>query len=254
MRIRRFGGLAVVALWQLAPVTVEQDTAGNVQVAVGFGAGREEQVITNCEGQVTDRQRQAYESAGGSVDVWVDPYRVSAFGRRILAEEVNKPGPAPADTLADRLWVGLLGVREWEQLGLGIGPVVDVKSGNVRPAAHLRVGPADKGHTLVELGPPDPPFGGGSVVRLGAAYSSPRFTSPRGAVGLASCLLDCFEQPEDSFFFVDLGMPVSRWFAAELQGAMSLSGDWGISGGGRVSLGMPWLRTRTTPAEPPGLD
>ena len=208
----RYRGLAFVALWQVAPVVVHQDSAGRVQIHFAAGGGRYEEVSTSCDGEVLGTEDFGYTGGGLSVEAWpADWARLNAFGHRTEA------GTSGFTTTH----VGAFGALEWRVIGIGAGVALEpefgsdvgfVEAAEPFPLIYLRAGNIDRYHMRVETTSPRAVGTMGGFMRLGLAYNQGLVRGPRVFGGIASCHGECGNDGETAVGFLDLALPVTDGF------------------------------------------
>ena len=257
MSLHKYRGLALVALWQVAPVVVHQDSAGRVQIHFAGGGGRYEEVITNCDGEVVDTRDIGYTGGGGAVEVWpTDWARVNAFAGGISAED-----PDFSD-----MNLGALAALEWRHVGVGVGGNVAPGEGELvhttpegehyvsfdptelYPIIYARAGNIDRGHLRIESSSAEGLDRMGGLVRIGYGWNQGLLRGPAMYTGLAFCHAGCDgSEGETVVFFLDLNRPIARHFDLKLgvlAGAGQNSPEYGFT------LGGSWLpRATLAPAQ-----
>lgn len=223
MRLMRYKGLLAVAAWQLAPVTVQQDTTGDVQVVVGFAAGRYEEVITTCEGDVVESARVPFGGGGISVEYLpTERARVTGYGGWVSNDEPAGYEPWDGAYLGGQLRL------DWRYLGIGGGPTLWPGELGLVPNAYLRLGSREELHVRFDAFSPAPPLGATGLVRLGVGYNDGIRRGPRVFGGLAPCNAACVEGSGGAF--LDVGWPVSESLDLEAGGLLGISESGGVDG------------------------
>lgn len=211
MRLTRYRGLLVVAAWQLAPVTVQQDATGKVQVVMGYGAGRYEEVITSCEGDVLEEAKIPFGGGGIAVDYLPsEQVRLTGYGGAVS----NDP-PASFDPW-DGAYFGTQMALEGRVLGIGGGPT-RWPDGEVLPNAYFRLGTREEMHLRIDVLSPSPPLGATGSMRLGFGYNDGIRRAFRVFGGLAPCTAACVQS--SGGVFLEVGMPLTSTLDLEA-GAM----------------------------------
>lgn len=245
LNAHRFKAFAFIALWQTAPVVVEQDTAGRVIIHFAGAAGRYESISTSCEGDVTGTETKAYRAAALGVEAWpADWARVGAFGTWAGGDDAEFAG----------LSFGALAAAEARWVGVGLG--FDRKSGRdvtlatddstwgthtfsaqTIPVVYLRAGDIDRLHLRIESSGDDGIGGMLGVIRVGPAWNHGRLRGPRWFGGVAMCQAEC-DDAETNVAFFDVAFPVGRHFdmrAGAVVGPGEESAEFGLVLGGSFS-------------------
>ncbi len=171
-------GPVLLLIWQIAPVGVERDSTGRVQVTFGFGGGQFEERSLNCSGDVVDSWSVGFRTAGAQLDAWPDRrFRLSAFGGLYMEED--RDGPHGGFQVA----------AEGQKVGLGLGAAHSPfrELGGAVPSGYLRFGNIDRPHFRAEVFPPNPMLGaGGDVFRLGVGFNKGQLHGANGFLGVSA--------------------------------------------------------------------
>lgn len=179
MRLSLFRGPLLLLLWQTAPVSVQRDSAGRVQVALGFGGGQFENRSLSCEGEVLSSAPAPFTVAGAQVDAWLaDNARLSGFGGALTSA-----GRTEA-------FGGVQVALEGRGAGIGIGvaampwSAIDPDYSSLYPSGYLRFGSRERAHFRLDLVHPTPtPGATGDVLRVGVGFNQGLLHTARWFVG-----------------------------------------------------------------------
>jgi hypothetical protein len=182
MRLRSFKGPLLLFVWQTAPVSVRPDSAGRLQLAVGWGGGQFEQRALSCSGEVLSADPIPFTAGGVQLDYRpADAVRLSAFGGRLTQHGVASG------------WGGVQAAIEGGKIGLGLGVArvtfEDVSSTGVSgtvPSAYLRLGSRDRVHFRMDAFHPTTAVGTtGDVFRMGVGFNQGLRRERRGFLGFS---------------------------------------------------------------------
>lgn len=70
MSLKALKGPLALLLVQVAPVTVQRDTSGGVQITLGYGTGQYENVTDSCQGAVLSSDAIRYHDAAALLEYW----------------------------------------------------------------------------------------------------------------------------------------------------------------------------------------
>lgn len=237
MKLTRYRGLLLVALWQTAPAPVSVDSTGRIQGVLGFGQGTYEDVAVNCDGDVTRTDPVPYRGGGAQLDVWVNPeLRISTFGGAFRADSASLTSSSTGP-----LWSGSYGgfvfAAEGDRQGIGLG-IVRLPTGEMAPAFYGRAGRADSVHFRWEYWGPAPPLGTAGTARFGVGSNQGRIRGVRVFAGGAFCHVLCDGNSEFAAF-ADVAFPLGRFLDLEVRGLWGPginSPNTGLAVGGRVHI------------------
>ena len=245
IRANRYRAFAFIALWQAAPVVVEQDSTGRVQIHFAGGGGQYEQITTTCEGDVLDVQRRGYTGGGGGAQVWlVDWARLNAFAT------VLSTGTPPADDVYSGeeafggLGVGALLALEFRYVGVGLG-IARFDELEALPMPYLRAGNIDGVHLRADAMSAEGTSTMNGLARLGLGYNQGHLRGTRAFVGIAGCHAGC--DGNAPLGFIEMATPIAdRWDVrvAGLAGPGTENAEFGLT------LGVTWLPSPVSPAGP----
>ncbi len=174
MRLDLLKGPLLLLLWQTAPVSVEPDSSGRLQLTVGWGAGQFEQRELSCQGEVLSATPVPFRVGGAQVDYHpTEDVRLSGFGG-VTSFGATKSG-----------WGGFQAAIEAGGLGLGLGvartPFEDFRT---MPSVYLRLGNREGGHFRLDMFHPTATLGvTGDVIRVGAGFNQGLRRGHRGFLG-----------------------------------------------------------------------
>ncbi|HXV86046.1 MAG TPA: hypothetical protein VD793_05070 [Gemmatimonadales bacterium] len=228
MRADLFKGPFLLLLWQVAPVQVQTDQAGRVQLSLGYGAGQFENRDLSCTGDILQVDPVPFKAGGAQLDYWPGAgTRVSAFG-----------GGASGGT--DDVWGGFQVAAEGRWIGAGIGlvhaPFEDMEQ---VPSTYVRLGSRDRFHFRAETFPPTTAIGvTGDVLRMGVGYNRGLTRGPRGFVG--ATIGPYADEHGGSGIFGEFELPVAGGLDLSLAGSLREStvfSDGGFRAGVRYHFG-----------------
>jgi len=206
----------LLLIWQVAPVAVERDSTGSVQLTLGFGGGQFEQRSINCAGDVTDSWPVGFRTAGAQVDAWPNRrFRLSTFGGLYMTESNHRP------------YGGFQLAAEGQKVGLGIGaahsPFAEFE-GTV-PSGYVRFGNIDRAHFRFDVFPVTPVLGvTGDVFRTGVGFNQGQVHGTRGFLGVS--IGPYADQAYGGGIFAELYQPVGRRLSVGVLGSYRLSEDY----------------------------
>jgi hypothetical protein len=214
MRLSLLRGPMLLLLWQTAPVSFQQDSAGRVQIALGYGAGQFEQRDLSCAGDVLSANAVPFTARGAQIDAWpATAVRITAVGGALTSGEQT---------------VGFGGFQvalEGPGAGIGLGAAalpwsaLDQDLGRIMPSLYLRAGSRDGGHFRIDLAPPTPtPGATGDLLRMGIGVNQGLRHGVRGFFGVSVSPL--FDESHVGGIFGELEFPVTR------QLDLGLAGSW----------------------------
>ena len=235
MRLASFKGPLLLLVWQTVPVSVGPDSAGRVQLAVGWGAGQFEQRQLSCSGDVLNADPVPFNAGGARLDYWpADNARLSAFGGRLTQDH------------AATGWGGFQAAIEGGFVGLGVG-VASMTFANVRgtgisgtvPSAYLRLGSRDRTHVRMDAFHPTTAVGTtGDVFRIGVGFNQGLRRGRRGFFGLS--VGPYSDESHVGGFFGEFETPVASRVDLSFAGSWRPSAavfDGGIRAGLRYHFG-----------------
>lgn len=228
MRLRRYRGLLLVALWQTAPAPVSVDSAGRIQGVLGFGRGTYEDVAVNCDGDVTRREEIPFTGMGGRLDAWpTRDLRLTVAGGGVSSEDPDWTGP----------YAGVQAAAERQAFGVGAG-FVRLPADELHPTLYLRLGDRDGVHFRFDSFDPSPPLATVGSTRFGLGLGGGHLRRISVFGGVAICQANC-DTDSQGAVFAEVSLPVHRAFDLQLAGLYG-SGDRvrrdGLSVAGRVHL------------------
>ncbi len=160
-RIRNWGGVLTIAAFQIAPITMQRDDAGQLSLALGYGTGDFTQRLFVCFDKTWDRRVEhstlsgiaEYISPGGKLHATVMAGNINtAVGppRRFLAGPDDVPSfAAPFDGYVIGALIGTQFARqgpEWPAIGIQAGVISFPRPGGrsrLEPSFRLRVHEAE---------------------------------------------------------------------------------------------------------------
>ncbi len=229
MRFPLMTGPFMLLLWQTAPVSVQRDSVGTFQLAVGWGAGQFEDRDLSCSGDVIGAVPARFNGGGVQLDYRPSAeLRVSGFGGVI---EVGGTRSA---------WGGVQTAFEGRRGGVGFGlahtPFEDL---DIVPSGYIRVGSRDGTHFRLDVFHPTPLVGAtGDVVRIGAGFNQGLEHRTRGFFGFS--VGPYSDESHVGGFFGELEVPVGARLDLSVGGSWRPSHqyfDGGLRGGVRYHLG-----------------
>ncbi len=202
----------LLAVWQVAPYSVAEDSTGRVQISLGYGSGQYEYQTFSCSGERLTSTPVDFQTAGVEVEAWpTDRLRLSGFGGRISTLEHNGP------------YYGLQIAREWRAVGLGVGVAHvpgsgDFEEGMTVPTLYMRFGDLHAAHLQLDAFSPSPTFGTTGWLRTGIGFRAGRGRRVRGLFGVA---FGPYSYPDDPTprLFGELDLPVYRGLDLSLRGS-----------------------------------
>jgi hypothetical protein len=230
MRLASFKGPLLLFVWQTTPVSVRPDSAGRLQLAVGWGGGQFEQRTLGCSGEVLSADPVPFTAGGVQLDYRpADNARLSAFGGRL-----TQHGAASG-------WGGFQAAVEGRAIGLGLGvarmrfPDID----GAVPSGYLRFGSRDRTHFRIDVFHPTTAVGAtGDVVRMGVGFNQGLRRGRRGFFGLS--VGPYSDESHVGGFFGELETPVASRVDLSVAGAWRPSAtvfDGGVRAGLRYHFG-----------------
>lgn len=210
MRFSLSRGPLLLLLWQAAPVSVQQDSAGRLQLAVGFGGGAFEDRQLSCEGEVLSAEPVPFTVGGAQLDYWLtDGARLSGFGG-VISSGGQRGGFGGLQAALEGRGAGIgigYATIPWQRFGAEVGPGT--------PSGYLRLGSRDRGHFRIDLFPPTPtPGATGDVFRVGVGFNRGLRHAGRGFVGLS--LGPYADESHLVGFFGEVEIPMTSWLDGSL--------------------------------------
>lgn len=238
---RQTRGLGVIALWAFAPAIMVQtdETTGELRFSVGAGTGEYARVVRSCSGDVLEANTFPFSTLGFGAEIEGDQMRARVYGGRVAPDE-DVPSQSPSASGGTGYFGGQVSF-EGGTVGFGLGAATyGGIQDDVFPSVHLRIGPRDHIHGVLDIAPPTSMPGVTGLVRGGVAFRSPAGLS--GAAGFQG--IRPFEDNEGSGPFFELRYPVLDRLALDLGGSVHLGSnggpsDWGLGVGLTFT---PWRR------------
>lgn len=224
MRFRSLTAPGVLVLLQTTPISVQHDSSGRLQLAVGWGAGQFEQRQLSCAGDVLSADPVPFSAGGVQLDYRpAGNVRLSGFVGVVTAGE-HRSG-----------WGGFQTAIEGGGAGLGVGlagmPFEDFRT---VPSGYLRVGGRDGTHFRFDINHPTPVVGTtGDVFRIGAGFNQGLRRAPRGFFGVS--VGPYSDESHIGGFFGELDMPIVSHIDLSVAGSWRPSAAF-FDGGARVAV------------------
>lgn len=221
MRASLLRGPLLLLLWQTAPVSIQRDSAGRVQIALGYGGGQFEQRLLGCEGEVLNADPVPVSVGGVQVDAWpAEDFRISAFGGALTSQGQTAG------------FGGLQLALEGRGAGIGAGlalvpwSAIDPDYSDLLPSGYLRLGSRDRGHFRLDLFHPTPtPGATGDVLRMGVGINQGLLHTGRGFFGVSAGPFS--DVSHVGGFFGEAEFPVSRQLDLGLAASWRPSAQYG---------------------------
>jgi hypothetical protein len=175
MRLASIRGPLLLFVWQTAPVSVQSDSAGKLQLSLGWGVGQFEKRSLSCSGEVLSAEAVPFNAGGAQLDYWPSSNtRLSVYGGGLRQFGTTSS------------WGGIQAAIEGRRVGFGLGiarmPFEDVYG--AAPSAYLRIGSRDHVHFRMDAFHPTTAVGTtGDVFRMGVGFNRGLRRGRRGFVG-----------------------------------------------------------------------
>jgi len=222
MRPTLYGGPLLILLWQTAPMSIQQDPSGRIDISLGYGAGQYEVRRYSCAGDYLGADPHPFRSVTAHADVRPSrDIRLSGFaGTYSHAGQVGT-------------MYGFVGAAESRYVGFGMGAAFGYAEDAV-PSLYLRFGNIDRAHFRTDIASPNAAFPITGDLRIGIGFNQGVQPGPRGIVGVSTPNLGA-DGTIGLGPFLELTFPAYDQFGLSLHGVYRPSReytDWalGIAG------------------------
>ncbi|MEE9133641.1 MAG: hypothetical protein V3U13_08775 [Gemmatimonadota bacterium] len=208
MNLRYLHAPLLLAIWQLAPYSVAQDSSGRLSISVGYGAGEYESQTFSCSGERLSSTPVDFQAVGVQVDAWPsDRVRLTGFAGSMSTLEYDGP------------YGGIQLAAEWETVGLGLGVTsVSGLDGFTAPSFYMRFGRRGSGHLQLDMLSPSPTFGTTGWMRAGIGFNRGYRQRVNGLFGVALMPYSYLDDPTPRLFG-ELDIPVRKRLELSLRGS-----------------------------------
>jgi hypothetical protein len=225
MRLTAFKGPLLLLAWQTAPLSLGPDSAGRIQLALGWGRGQFERRELSCAGDVVSARPVPFTTGGAELDYRPSPdTRLSAFAGRLTQGEGSSS------------WGGFQAAVEGAAVGLGLGAArmsFEDAHGLV-PSGYLRIGSRDGAHFRLDVFHPTTAVGvTGDVVRMGVGFNQGMRRGRSGFLGVS--VGPYSDESHVGGVFGQLDTPIARRFDLSVAAAWRPSAVF-FDGGVRLGL------------------
>jgi hypothetical protein len=232
-------------LLQAAPVGLAQDQDGRYRLAFGAALGGYEERSVNCEGDVIARNKVKFHTVGGEAEVKLSPdVRLTAHAGTMSAT------PDPGTQLAfpyEGAYGGAMVAAEGARTGFGAGisfmprgRTGDFESARrAWPMFHLRIGPIEKVHVLLETGGTAAPGLPPDLARVGLGGSFAGNARARYRFDLGVEEFPVLNEDGGGSGHFQVSLPVARSVNLGVVGSVYFRGSPGIGVFGSTSFGGP---------------
>ncbi len=226
MRPTLLSGPLLVLMWQVAPISVQQDPGGKLHVSLGYGTGQYEVRRYSCAGDYLGAEPQPFSSATAHADLWPDRrFRLSGFAGRY-----TQAGNYSA-------MYGIAAAAEFQHVGFGGGKAYGYAGEDI-PSVYLRFGNIDKAHFRFDAAYPGAAFPSTGDVRFGIGFNQGLRPGVRWNVGLSVPNIGA-DGTVGLGPYLEITVPTYERFGISVHGAYRPSReytDWSLGIAGRYDI------------------